>query len=89
VRRIQVDAAKDARNLNKHGISLHRFADMDVDDALVFQAKTVKGEARWLFLGTIVGRVYAAVVTYRDDETRVISLRPASRDERKLYDEAE
>lgn len=85
--RIEWDPAKDAANRAKHGISLSRFVDMDFDTALSTPAKTVGGELRVKFLGEIDDRVWAAVVTLRGDVTRVISLRPASRAERRMYDE--
>lgn len=44
-------------------------------------------EARWVFVGPIDGRLWVAVVTFRGTLTRVISLRPASRKERRLYAE--
>jgi uncharacterized DUF497 family protein len=74
--------------MRKHGIALTRFVDMDLNAALVVPATTVNGEDRWQLLGEIDGRLWSAVVTYRGDVTRVISLRPASRTERRLYDEA-
>lgn len=85
---LEIDPAKDKANQQRHGISLYRFGDMDVDNALVVPGKTVNDEQRWMFLGKIDARLYAGVVTYRGDVTRVISLRPASRAERRTYDQA-
>ena len=47
-----------------------------------------KLEPRWIVVGQIDQRVYAAVVTDRANQARVISLRPASRKERLHYGEA-
>jgi len=44
------------------------------------------GETRWLALGLIGKQLFSLAFTLRDDRIRVISLRRASRKERKLYD---
>lgn len=82
------DAAKDASNRHKHGISLSRLADMPEATSIVFPAKTVGEESRVKVIGPIDGRLYVGVVTYRGTDVRVISLRPASRTERRNYVEA-
>ncbi len=86
---IEVDPKKDARNKGKHGIALTRFEEMDFETALsaVDEAHSTPDETRWTFVGWIEGRLFTGIVTYRGMQTRVISLRPASRKERKLYAE--
>ena len=84
---IEFDAAKDAVNVRKHGISLSRFADM-TDRLVAPNPIHSQQEPRWIVFGRIDRRVYAAVVTYRGDHVRVISLRPGSRKERQHYGEA-
>jgi uncharacterized DUF497 family protein len=84
---IEVDPVKDAANIRKHGISLGCFTEMDFDATLSgIDARHSTGtETRWVFVGPIAGRLWIAVVTYRGSVTRVISLRPASRKERRMY----
>ena len=82
---LEFDPHKDVGNIEKHGISLARFADMDQDAALVLPAKTVKGEERFRFVGEIDGKVWVAVVTWRGGNIRVISLRRADSRERSAY----
>lgn len=86
---LDVDPAKEAANLAKHTISLWRFADMDFATALIAadEAHSTARETRWQFLGWIDARLYVGIVTYRREHTRVISLRPASRKERRRYAE--
>ena len=84
---IEFDATKDAINVRKHGISLSRFADM-IDRLVAPDPIHSRREPRWIVFGRIDRRVYAAVVTFRGDQVRVISLRPGSRKERQLYGEA-
>jgi hypothetical protein len=84
---VEFDPNKDAANTRKHGISLSRFSDMT--DRLVGPASGRSvGEPRWIVFGRIDDGVFAAVVTYRGENIRVISLRPASRKERTHYGEA-
>jgi uncharacterized DUF497 family protein len=82
---LEFDPRKDAANVEKHGISLARFADMDQDAALVLPAKRVEDEERYRFVGTIDGKVWVAVVTWRGEDIRVISLRRADSRERRAY----
>lgn len=86
--RFTFDPAKDAANITKHGLSL-------VDAPLVFNApdkltlasgKT--GEARLIDIALVevAGVVLVLVYALREpDEVRAISLRRASKQERKLY----
>ena len=82
---LEFDPRKDTVNVEKHGVSLARFADMDQGSALVLPAKTVKGEERFRFVGEIDGKVWVAVVTWRGEDIRVISLRRADSRERSAY----
>ena len=87
---LEFDPAKDRQNVRKHGISLARFADMDESSWL--QARDDRdygGEVRWIIYGLIKSTLYCAVITYRAETHRIISLRRANRRERKLYEEAE
>ncbi|MPV50732.1 hypothetical protein GCG21_12085 [Pseudactinotalea sp. HY160] len=43
-------------------------------------------EPRPLVIGTIAGRHFAAVVTYRDGRTRLISVRRARNEEVAIYE---
>ena len=86
--RFSFDLAKDAANIAKHGLSL---ADANlVYDALnkLTLASPRGAEARWMDLATVaVAGVGLVLVNVRRhaDEVRPISLRRASKIERKLY----
>ncbi|MDP3661152.1 BrnT family toxin [Phenylobacterium sp.] len=76
---IEFDAAKDAANIAKHGISLAEAGGMDLDEALVAQdSRFDYGEDRFVAVGPIDGDLRVLVYTPRGSVTRVISLRPAS-----------
>ncbi len=85
------DPERAARNLDKHGIAFPEAATI-FDDP---QALTIADpghsqyEERYLTLGrSIAGRLLVVSHTDRDGRTRIISSRPASRKERKSYEEA-
>jgi hypothetical protein len=88
--RVEFDAVKNGTNIRKHGISLERFGDTDFDAALVAEdvAHSTATERRWIYLGPIDGVLHVGIATYRGNATRVISLRRASRNERKQYEQA-
>ena len=63
---IEFDPAKSARNLQERGIGFERFADMDFETAIsVRDIRKDYGEPRLRVLGTIDGRLHAAVITPR------------------------
>lgn len=88
---LEFDPVKDGTNIRKHGISLDRFGDMNFAVALVSRddVHSTAAEARWVYLGPIDGVLHAGIVTYRGNSTRVISLRRASRQERKRYEQTD
>ena len=44
------------------------------------------GEPRWLVIGRMGGRHWSAVVTYREDKIRIISVRRARDEEVRIYE---
>jgi uncharacterized DUF497 family protein len=83
---LEFDPAKNARNIRERGISFERFADMDLETALASEdARSDYGERRVRLLGNIDDRLHVAVITYRGDKVRVISLRRANVREERTY----
>lgn len=83
---ITFHAEKDAINRKKHGISLARAAEFDFESAqFVVDDRKDYGEARYRFVGFLDARLHVLVLTYRGDETRIISLRKATRHEEKEF----
>jgi uncharacterized DUF497 family protein len=83
------DEPKRKSNLKKHGLDFR-------DAHLVFDnpdkctyVSSHTGESRWidLALAIIHGKLLALIYSKREDDVRVISFRPASREERKQYEE--
>ena len=85
---VSFDPAKDAANPNKHGISLARAADFDVDSAIFDRDDSQDyGEERWSAIGWLDGYLHTLTLSFlEDDSFRAISLRQATPDERKRYE---
>ena len=79
---ISYDPAKNASNIEKHGIALSRFPEMDV---LAVVEDDRYAEARLRVYGMIDGVAHCAAIAIRDDCYRVISLRRAHQKEIKRY----
>jgi len=77
---------KSAANLEKHGVD---FADAQVlwlDPDLLEIPARVEGEPRFLVVGIMGLRHWSAVVTYRGDAIRIISVRRSRAEEIYLYE---
>ncbi len=79
---IEFDDAKNAINLDKHGIALARTTEMQ---GVVVTQDDRFDEPRFRLYGSIDDRWYCAAVTLRGDRIRVISLRRAHRKEVDRY----
>lgn len=77
---------KSAANRLKHGIDFETAQALwDDVDRVEVPART-EDESRWLVIGRIDATVYSAVITYRGDRIRVISVRRARKEEVALYE---
>jgi uncharacterized DUF497 family protein len=76
------DERKRLANLDKHGLDFADLNETFFDNALVLPSYN----RRWRGIGkTIRGVVVVVFVTLGKEAVSVISMRPASRHERKLY----
>jgi uncharacterized DUF497 family protein len=80
---IAFDPAKDAINRTKHGVSLALAAQFDWLTGRVQPARTVGGESRWKLIVLFEGIAYSVIFTRRAEVFWIISLRHASRKERR------
>jgi len=82
----EFDERKSATNLAKHGID---FIDAQLlwkdPDLLEIPAKTLD-EPRFLVIGKINGKHWSAVITYRDEVIRIISVRRSRTEEVAFYE---
>lgn len=84
--RFEFDLDKSASNLAKHGIDFTDAQKLWEDESLLeIQART-QDEPRWLVIGKIGDRTWAAIVTRRRGGVRIISVRRARAAEEALYE---
>lgn len=81
------DEAKRRKNLAKHGIDLMRGISVYEADFKVTIESHRSHEERWVDIAEVEGVVMTLSLTYtkRGGAVRFISLRPASRKERRIY----
>lgn len=84
--RFEFDNRKSQANKKKHGID---FVDTQFlwedPDFIEIPART-QDEPRFMVIGRIGERIWAGVITYRNDAIRLISVRPANRKEVEVYE---
>ena len=82
----EFDRRKSRSNRTKHGIDfVEAQALWDDPDVLEIPARTVD-EPRFLVIGRISGSHWSAIVTYREDRIRIISVRRSRDEEVALYE---
>jgi uncharacterized protein len=81
------DKAKRQANLRKHGVDFASVEAFDWDHAVTFEdTRDRYHEHRWVAFRPIGDMIFALVFTETEDGvTRVISLRRATKRERRLY----
>ena len=82
----EFDTNKNCSNFDKDGIN---FVDAQalLADPDLLQVKTKSdGEQRYLVIGKIADKCWSAVITYRDDVIRIISVRRSRNAEVSLYE---
>jgi uncharacterized protein len=91
--RVEWDAAKNDANRAKHGIDFET-AQLIFDDpfCVTFVERVTGGEERWHAIGSVETIIVLVVVhTYREENSeeaiRIVSARPATRKERRLYEQ--
>jgi uncharacterized protein len=84
----QWDKSKAAANLRKHGIDFADVVSVFSDDLAITTPDERFDEERFITVGLDgFGRVLIVVYTWRAQEIRLISARPATRQERRQYEE--
>lgn len=82
----EYDPQKNASNLQKHGIDFEAARSLwDDQHHLEIPART-EDEPRFLVIGQIEGKIWSAVITYRGENVRIISVRRSRDEEIELYE---
>ena len=86
--KFEYDPAKSDTNFQKHGIDFEAAQYLWLDpNALQIQAKS-DTEERYALIAGIQKIVWIAFYTYRKDVIRIISVRRARDNEKRIYDES-
>jgi len=90
--RFEWDAAKARLNLSKHSVSFEEASTVFGDRGAITISDPLHSlaEERFVTIGVSeTGKILVVVATERGDSLRLISARPASKRERKQYEEAD
>ena len=83
----EFDERKSQTNLdNKHGINFVEAQELWEDPCLIEIPAKTSDEPRFLVIGRIRGKHWSAVVTPRDDNIRIISVRRSRTEEVAIYE---
>lgn len=86
--KFEFDPNKSTSNKAKHGIDFEEAQELWNDPHLLEIEARSTDEPRFLLIGTITGKHWSAVVTYREDIVRIISVRRSRKEEVELYEES-
>lgn len=82
----EYDPTKSESNLNKHGIDFAAAQQLWHDPNFIEICAHSEDEPRSLVIGHIDGKYWSAIVTYREGNIRLISVRRARKSEVALYE---
>ncbi len=82
----EFDESKSQANLSKHGINFIDAQALWNDPSLLEIPAKTEDEPRYLMIGMINEKCWSAVITYRDKNIRLISVRRARTEEVALYE---
>ena len=85
--KFEFDENKSDANKVKHGIDFRQAQFLWSDpDLLEIPAKNVQDENRFLIIGQIDEKHWSAVITYRENSVRIISVRRSRKKEIQYYE---
>ncbi len=82
----EFDARKNRSNLTKQGIDFNEAQRLWDDPDLIEVPARTSDEARFLIVGKIDETHWSAVITYRSDRARIISVRRSRTEEIEFYE---
>ena len=85
----EYDPDKSAENKRKHGIDFEVAQRLWADAGLVEIPARTTDEFRWLLIGKIDEKHWSAIITRRDENIRLISVRRSRDEEVELYESEE
>ena len=82
----EFDPKKSDSNKQKHGIDFYEAQALWYDPDLIEIPVQTIDEPRYLVIGMIEGKHWSGVITYRDEKTRIISVRRSRKEEVEIYE---
>ena len=82
----EFDAEKSVTNKAKHGIDFVEAQALWDDPDLIEIPVRTSDEPRFLVIGKIEGKLWSAILTYRSEHVRLISVRRSRREEVAIYE---
>ena len=82
----EFDPAKSRANKRKHGIDFVEAQALWDDAEAIEVASTTNVESRFAVIGMIDDKLWTAIVTYRNDNIRLISVRRSWKKEIESYE---
>ncbi len=82
----EFDHNKSQSNKDKHGIDFDQAKLLWLDSMLVEIPVKTTDESRFLVIGQISEKHWSAIITYRNNNIRIISVRRSRPEEVKIYE---
>ncbi len=82
----EFDNTKSSSNLIKHGIDFDSAQELWDDPELIELRVKSENESRFLVIGILAKQHWSAVITYRSNTIRIISVRRSRKKEVELYE---
>ena len=84
--RFEFDELKSRINKRKHGIDFVEAQGLWLDETLVEVPARSENEARSMVIGRLADKHWSAVITYRSDAVRLVSVRRSRPEEVAFYE---
>ncbi|NEQ84227.1 MAG: BrnT family toxin [Moorea sp. SIO2I5] len=82
----EFDDYKSQSNLAKHGINFKEAQQIWDDSNRVEIPARTEDEARFFVIGKIAQKCWSAIITYRQNRVRIISVRRSRKEEVAIYE---
>lgn len=80
------DLSKSEANEKKHGINFEEAKKLWLDANAIMGPADSRTEDRYVVVGRIGDKIWAAIITFRGPSIRIISVRRAQPEEQQVYE---
>lgn len=82
----EFDTSKSENNKKKHGIDFYEARELWNDPEYIEIPLKISDEKRFLVIGKISEKCWSAIITYRSENVRIISVRRSRKEEVEIYE---